>query len=154
MHAIHSAVPVVLHAALLAALAAAPVPASCQAAPKAAAVAEDGRTAPRYFGLVNATHDGVDAIAIAPAGSGAFQAVDIGGTLRGGVTSITLDVPAGGCLRDIRVGFHDGRTLLYPAIDLCRASGLRLSPRDRSRDEARTGLAADASLRPDPGAPD
>jgi hypothetical protein len=132
MHAIRHLPSAAPFAAMLAALltAMSALPAYAQSATTAPTTAKDGRIAPRYFDVVNASHDSVEAIAIAPAGSNTFEQIEIGDPLRGGVTAITLDVPAGGCLRDVRVTFRGERALLYPAIDLCRARGLRLSPRD------------------------
>lgn len=103
----------------------------------ACASTDNGLAAPSYFDVVNASHDSVTALAIAPAGSDAFEAVDIGKPLRGGVTGMTLDVPPGGCRRDLRVDFSDGRRLLYPGVDLCRHRALRLTPRDGSPAVAR-----------------
>ena len=87
----------------------------------------------QYFNLVNASHDSVTALAVAPAGSDAYARIELGPPLRGGVTSTTLEIPDGECLRDISVGFADGRTLLYPGIDVCR-NGLRLQARDGRSD--------------------
>jgi hypothetical protein len=83
----------------------------------------------RHFDLVNATFDSVTAVAIAPTGDDAFNVVALGEPLHGGLTSMTFDVPAGGCLRDLRVTFQNGRTQLFSHIDVCRSSGLRLNPR-------------------------
>src|SRR5687768_4603992 len=84
------------------------------------------RRAPtRYFDLVNAAHDSVTSLAVAPAGSGAFRDIDIGGPLRGGLTSTTVQIPDEGCLRDFRVGFRDGRALVYRDVDVCRYKQLR-----------------------------
>lgn len=118
------------------------VAAALAALPVLAAPSDHGRSAPRYFDIVNAAHDSVTALAIAPTGSGEFHEVDIGGPLRGGVTAITLDVPAGGCQRDLRVTFHDGRVLLYPGLDLCRHRALRLTPRDGRGDAGGTRVAS------------
>ncbi|HEY0659903.1 MAG TPA: hypothetical protein VGD21_01055 [Lysobacter sp.] len=84
----------------------------------------------RYFDLVNATHDSVTSFAVAPAGSDAFRELDLGGPLRGGLTSTTVDIAEGGCRRDFRVVFRDGRRLLYPDIDVCRYRRLRLTDKD------------------------
>ena len=97
-----------------------------------AAGADAGRKPARHFDLVNATFDSVIALAIAPADHDAFQDIDLGQPLQGGLTSATFDVPAGGCLRDLLVTFHGGRTRLFPHIDVCRSSGLRLEPRGGS----------------------
>lgn len=126
----------------------APVPSVGRAPAAGPARPPRQRMAPRYFELVNASHDSVEAVGIAPAASGAFEGVDIGGPLRGGTTSVMLDVPAGGCLRDLRVRFRNGRTLLYPAMDLCRASGLRLSARDVRRTSEPPALSSHGDTGP------
>ncbi|PWK87760.1 hypothetical protein [Fulvimonas soli] len=87
----------------------------------------DGRTAPPHFYLVNASFDSVTSLAVAPAGSGDFRDIELGRPLQGGLDAVTVDLPAGGCLRDFRVGFRDGRILRLPAIDVCRRHGLRLT---------------------------
>ncbi|HEY1589808.1 MAG TPA: hypothetical protein VGG00_08740 [Rhodanobacter sp.] len=86
----------------------------------------------RHFDLVNATFDSIIALAMAPAGHDAFQDIALGQPLQGGLTSMTFDVPAGGCLRDLRVVFHSGHAQLVPRIDVCRSSGLRLMPHNGS----------------------
>ena len=106
--------------------------------------AHDARKPARHVNLVNATFDSVTALAIAPAGSDTFHEIDLGEPLHGGLTSMTFDVPAGDCMRDIRVTFKGDRTLLYPHFDVCRNDGLRLAPpRDDLNDHA-----AVASSRP------
>lgn len=98
-----------------------------------AAHAGGDRRAARHFDVTNATLNSVTALAIAPAGSKAFHDIALGEPLQGGLNSIAVDVPYGGCLRDLRVTFRDGRVLLYPRIDACRYQGLRLMPRDGGR---------------------
>jgi hypothetical protein len=93
-----------------------------------AAYANSGLTPARHFDLVNATFDSITTLAIAPADGDAFQDIALGQPLQGGPTSMTFDVPAGGCVRDLRVTFHGGRTQLFAHIDVCRSSGLRLTP--------------------------
>lgn len=93
-----------------------------------AACADAVRKPARHFDLVNTTFDSIIALAIAPADRDAFQDIDLGQPLQGGLTSMIFDVPAGGCLRDLRVTFHGGHTQLFPRIDVCRSSGLRLAP--------------------------
>jgi hypothetical protein len=97
-----------------------------------AASANAVRKPARHFDLLNATFDSVVALAIAPADSDAFQDIALGQPLQGGLTSMTFDVPAGGCLRDLRITFHGERTQLFPRIDVCRSSGLRLTPHNGS----------------------
>jgi len=84
----------------------------------------------RYFDLINASHDSVTSFAVAPAGENAFHEIDLGAPLRGGVTSATVEIPEGDCARDFRLVFADGRTLVYPGIDVCRYRQLRLTQRD------------------------
>jgi hypothetical protein len=81
----------------------------------------------RHLELVNATFDSVIAVAIAPAHRENFNDVVLGEPLQGGRTSTTVDVPAGGCLRDLRVTFHGGRDQLLQGINVCKISGLRLA---------------------------
>lgn len=97
-----------------------------------AASANAMRRPARHFDLVNATFDSIIALTMAPADHDAFQDIILGQPLRGGLTSMTFDVPAGGCLRDLRVTFHGGRTQLFSHIDVCRSSGLRLMPHNGS----------------------
>lgn len=103
----------------------------------------------RYFDLVNATHDRVTSFEVAPAGSAAFQGIDIGPPLRGGHAWTTVRIDGGDCLRDFRVGFHDGRTLVYPGIDVCRYGRLRMTPGDAgpSRVATRETAAGDRVAR-------
>jgi len=102
-------------------------------APSASALAEAKPTPARHFKLVNATFDSVTALAIAPADDDGFHDIPLGQPLQGGLTAMTIDVPAGGCLRDLRVTFRDGRNRLFPHVDVCRSSGLRLGPQAASR---------------------
>jgi len=118
MHPTRTAFAATLVAAVVSMLAALPVDAT---------LAAERRPA-RHFDLVNATFDSVIAFAIAPHGSDAFHDVALGEPLQGGLSSMTVDVPAGGCLRDLRVTFRGGRILLLPHIDVCRSDGLRLTP--------------------------
>lgn len=78
------------------------------------------------FHLVNAAFDSITSLAIAPAGSDAFTNVDLGRPLQGGLSEATFEVPAGGCRRDLRITFRDGRTTWLGPIDMCRTHGLRL----------------------------
>lgn len=80
-----------------------------------------------HFRIVNATFDSVTGIAFAPPQDPAFHGINLDAPLQGGLTSITVDVPGNGCLRDVRVTFRNGRALIYPNLDLCRHNGLRLT---------------------------
>ena len=103
----------------------------------AAAHAHAERAQTRYFDLVNASHDSVTSLAVAPAGSDAFREIELGAPLRGGLTSATVDVAAGDCLRDFRLVFRDGRTLIYPDVDVCRYRSLRLTANDGNSGDSR-----------------
>ena len=79
------------------------------------------------FTLVNATLDSVTGVAMAPASSDAFEEIALGEALRGGRASATVDLPAGDCLRDVRVTFLHGRSQVFPSVDVCRSRTLRLA---------------------------
>jgi len=81
----------------------------------------------RPLRIVNATFDGVTALAIAPSGSADFQSIALAQPLPGGHASVMVDVPPGACHRDIRVTFRGERSLLYRNLDVCRHDGLRLA---------------------------
>lgn len=119
MNSIRTILPAAMLAAAFGNLLAAP----------SAACADAPRTPQRHFDLVNATFDSVTALAIAPAGRDAFRDIALGQPLQGGLNSMTFDVPAGGCLRDLRVTFRGGRTRIFPRIDICQSTGLRLTSR-------------------------
>lgn len=94
------------------------------------ACATPSGTAPesmRPLRIVNATFDGVTALAIAPSGSADFQSITLARPLPGGQASIMVDVPPGACHRDVRVTFGGDRSLLYRNLDVCRHDGLRLA---------------------------
>jgi len=99
----------------------------------AAVHANAERPPTRYFDLVNAAHDSVTSLAVAPAGSDAFREIDLGAPLRGGLTSTTVQIAGDDCLRDFRVVFRDHRTLVYRGIDVSRYRQLRLTARDGKR---------------------
>ncbi|MEZ0471645.1 hypothetical protein [Luteimonas salinilitoris] len=50
----------------------------------------------------------------APAGGDAYREVALGAPLRGSLASTSVELADGGCLRDFRLVFRDGRTLIYP----------------------------------------
>ncbi len=80
-----------------------------------------------HLNLTNATFDSVVALSIAPDGTDAYHAVQIGEPLQGGETSTIVDVPPGGCLRAVRVTFRNGHSRIFPHIDLCGSRHLRLT---------------------------
>lgn len=128
MNLIRTTIPVVILAVALGNLLVAP----------SATSADAKRTPPRHFDLVNATFDSVTALAIAPTGLDAFHVIALGQPLQGGLNALTFDVPAGGCLRDMRVTFSGGRTSIFQRIDFCRSTGLHLTARGGSAKPFRT----------------
>jgi hypothetical protein len=81
----------------------------------------------RIFTLVNATSDSMLAVALAPASSGEFVAIPLGGPLQGGLTSTTVRISSGPCLRDVLVDFQGGRRARLSNVDVCQGSGLRVT---------------------------
>jgi hypothetical protein len=80
----------------------------------------DGQS--HYLDIYNTAPSSLVAIAVAPAGSGTFRDIALGGKpLRGGGDSTTVAVqPDGGCLRDLRLSFADGRVLEQNRFNVCR----------------------------------
>lgn len=72
-----------------------------------------------YLDIYNTAPSALVAFAVAPAGSGAFRDLPLGGSLRGGGDSTTVAVN-GGCLRDLRLVFADGRVLMHKDFNVCR----------------------------------
>lgn len=91
-----------------------------------AAFAQDVATSSRLYRIVNATSASATAIAMAPAGSAAFVDLPMGEALQGGLSDATVRIPAGECLRDMRVTFGNGSVARLEGIDVCRGNGLRL----------------------------
>jgi hypothetical protein len=91
----------------------------------------------RLFHIVNASFDSVTAVAVSGAtatgatgtdGSNAgYESIDLREPLQGGLTSTSVRLPDGACLRDVKVTFRGGRSQVYRDIDVCKANGLRLS---------------------------
>lgn len=81
----------------------------------------------RLFRIVNASFDSVTALEVANNDATAYASIDLREPLQGGLTSTTVRLPDGSCLRDVRATFRDGRSEVYRDIDVCKASGLRLS---------------------------
>lgn len=83
------------------------------------AVADAGS---HYLDIYNTAPDRIVAIAVAAAGSGAFRDVALGGkALLGGGDATTIALQAdGGCRRDLRLSFADGRVLEQKDFNVCR----------------------------------
>jgi len=75
-----------------------------------------------YLDIYNTAPSSLVAIAVAPAGSGDFRDIPLGGkALHGGGDSTTVAVRAdGGCLRDLRLSFVDGRVIEHNQFNVCR----------------------------------
>ncbi len=77
------------------------------------------------FDVVNASANTIKVVAIAPAGGQVFRkAIDESRRpvqLRGGESmTITTHPSEGGCLRDLRVTFDNGREVIERSFDICR----------------------------------
>lgn len=98
------------------------------AAPHAHATGHrSARNPARYLVVTNASFDSVVSLAVAPDDGNAYRTLDIGRPLQGGLNSITVELPPGGCMRRFRVTFANGAILRIPYFDLCRFHQLRLS---------------------------
>jgi hypothetical protein len=85
------------------------------------------RTSESLYTIVNGTFLSATAIAVAPAHSDAFVDVGLGATLQGGLDSATVRLPAGACLRDIRVTIAARGTTTLDGVDVCHGSVLRIA---------------------------
>jgi hypothetical protein len=101
------------------------------AGPAGAADFQPQANSGRLFRVVNASFDSVTVMEIADASSGGYTAINLGEPLQGGRTSTTVRLPDGACGRDVRVTFRDGRRAVYPDVDICKVTGLRLLPLKR-----------------------
>ncbi|HEY2397139.1 MAG TPA: hypothetical protein VGH81_14345 [Rudaea sp.] len=75
-----------------------------------------------YLDIYNTAPSSLVAIAVAPAGSGKFRDIPLGGNaLHGGGDSTTIALQVDdGCLRDLRLSFADGRVLKQSDFNVCR----------------------------------
>lgn len=104
--------------------------------------AHAGDAGMRYFDLINVSHDSVVSASAAPAGDTGFVPIALA-PLRGGFNVATVEISGAHCVQDFRIGFRDGRTLLYSDIDVCRRRGLYLRASDGRRgDTGATRVAA------------
>jgi hypothetical protein len=94
-------------------------------------------TPARYVEFVNTARDSVTSIGIAVAGSDAYEDVSLGALpLQGGGSARTIEVAGESCLRDLRIAFANGRTLVHKDFDVCKAqryyTGIHLRASKRS----------------------
>lgn len=76
-----------------------------------------------YIDIVNTAPNNITSLEMALRGSNQFHSILPGNEpVHGGGESVTVAVRRGndGCLRDLRVGFSDGRTLVHPDFNICR----------------------------------
>jgi hypothetical protein len=99
---------------------------------------------PRYLELINRAHDSVTSVAVAPAGVDAFREMPLGGALRGGGGSTTIEIADETCRYDLRLQFRNGRTVIYRDFNVCRNGSLRIGKLPRADDA--DGAAAEQLL--------
>lgn len=102
-----------------------------------------------YLDLINRAHDRIVSVAATPAGGTAWNELLRDAAVPGGGGAVTVQVASEQCIHDVRVAFANGRSALYPAIDLCRHRGVRIQPLPAGRGKAmmavRQASPADAS---------
>lgn len=82
-----------------------------------------GKTQTHYVDVYNSARSSIVALEAAPAGTGAFRTIVLADRpVQGGGNSVTIAFRSqdGGCLRDFRTTFADGRVLLVKDYDVCR----------------------------------
>ena len=73
----------------------------------------------RYLELSNRAHDSLTSLAIAAPGSGQYYEVAMDVPLQGGGDAATFAVTGDACRYDLRFTFRNGRSMLYPDVDVC-----------------------------------
>lgn len=89
-----------------------------------------------YLDLINRAHDRIVSVAATPAGGTVWNELLSDAAVPGGGGAVTVQVAGEHCVHDVRVEFANGRSALYPAIDLCRHRGLRIQPLPAGRAKA------------------
>lgn len=90
----------------------------------------------RYLELSNRAHDALTALAVAAPGSDAFADIALGAPLRGGGDAATFRLAGAACRYDLRFTFRNGRSMLYPNVDIC-ANRVRIRPLPHARSGGR-----------------
>lgn len=98
----------------------------------------------RYLQLSNRAYDALTALAVAAPGSGAFRDVALDVPLRGGGDAATFPLAGTACRYDLRFTFRNGRSMLYPDVDVC-AYRVRIRPLPRLQPVARAVQVAGAA---------
>jgi hypothetical protein len=86
----------------------------------------------RYLELSNRAHDALIALAVAAPGSDAFRDIALGAPLQGGGDAATFRLAGDACRYDLRFTFRNGRSMLYPNVDIC-ANRVRIRPLPHSQ---------------------
>ncbi|MEP6907061.1 MAG: hypothetical protein ABI858_03645 [Pseudoxanthomonas sp.] len=73
----------------------------------------------RYLELSNRAHDSLIALEVAVPGSNDFRSVPLGTPLRGGGDAATFGLAGEQCRYALRFTFINGRSMLYPDVDIC-----------------------------------
>ena len=76
-----------------------------------------------YLDIYNTAPSSIESFAVAPAGTQAFRDTALAdGPVHGGGDSVTVafDKADGGCLRDFRTRFIDGRVLIQNGFNVCK----------------------------------
>lgn len=81
-----------------------------------------------YLDLINRAHDRIVSVAATPPGGSEWNELLHGESVPGGGGATTVQLASDACVHDVRVAFANGRSALYPALDLCRHRGLRIQP--------------------------
>lgn len=98
----------------------------------------------RYLELSNRAHDSLTALAVAAPGSGEFHEVAVDVPLRGGGDAATFPLPGDACRYDLRFTFRNGRSMLYPDVDVC-AHRVSIRPLPRPQSGERDMQVADTA---------
>lgn len=93
----------------------------------------------RYLGLLNRAHDSVVTLDVGPAGTDVFapRSIDV---LAGGGGSAMVRLGDEGCRFDLRVGFRNGRRVVYRNVDVCRGDTLVIAPLKKAPDDRAVAL--------------
>lgn len=99
-----------------------------------------------YLDLVNTAPTSLVAFDVALPGSDDWRAIALSDTaLRGGGDSTIVAIRGGGCVRDLRSTFRDGRVLIQRGFDTCRYRSYHTGQYlRRTRVDARRPTAAPA----------
>jgi len=98
----------------------------------------------RYLELSNRAHDSLTSLAVATPGSGVFRDVALDVPLRGGGNAATVALTGEECRYDLRFTFRNGRSMLYPDVDIC-AHRVSIRPLPRPQSGEREVQVADTA---------